>query len=159
MIDHNRLDSQLMLDEGLRLRPYRDQFGNLTTGVGRNLDSNPLSAAEIAVIGHDARTLPITHDQALYLLHNDEAKSFNTLTNNLAWWPDLDDVRARVVVDLDFNMGWRKLQGFHTFLSLMAQSRFPEAADDLQGTPWYGQVGDRGPRLVGMVRTGEDYSA
>ena len=159
MINLPRLDSQLMLDEGVRLSPYRDQFGNLTTGVGRNLDANPFTPAEIAYIGHNGRTIPITYDQAIFLLHDDESKVFKTLTAECGWWPALDDVRARVMVDLCFNMGWTKLSGFHTFLSLMASSSFEQAGSDLQGTAWYGQVGNRGPRLVGMVTTGEDYTA
>jgi len=159
MIDKNKLDSQLMLDEGCRLKAYADQYGNLTVGVGRNLDGNPLSDAELAVIGHDARTLPITHDQALLLLHNDEMRAFNVLNYNCPWWSSLDDVRGRVLVDLVFNLGVVKFLGFHTFLTLMRTGKYKQAADDLSGTAWYSEVGDRGPRLVGMVATGEDYTA
>ena len=159
MINRPLLDSQLMLDEGLRLQAYKDTRGFLTVGVGRNLDANPLSPAELAVVGHDARTLPITQDQAMFLLHNDEMKSFTTLTNNLPWWPRMDDVRARVCVDLDFNMGWDKFQKFKQFFNFMATGDFDGAANDLMGTAWYGEVGNRGPRLVNMVRTGEDFTA
>lgn len=159
MIDTQKLDNQLMLDEGLRLTPYMDQFGNLTTGVGRNLDSNPLSDAEIAMVGHDARSLPITHEQALFLLHSDEQDVFSELDAHLPWWSDLDDVRARVMVDLVFNMGITKLIGFHTFLMLMREGEYQRAGDDLAGTAWYGQVGNRGPRLVGMVTRGGDYTS
>lgn len=159
MTDRNKLDSQLMLDEGLRLKAYKDQNGNLTIGVGRNLDSNPLTDEEVAQVGHDARTQPITHEDALYLLHNDEDEVFKELTDYLPWWHDLDDVRARVLVDLCFNMGVHKLLKFNTFLALMHQGNYTTAADDLEGTAWYGQVGIRGSRLVGMVSTGEDYTA
>lgn len=159
MIDKAKLDSQLMLDEGLRLIAYRDQRGNLTVGVGRNLDSNPLSADELALVGHDARTQPITHDDALYLLHNDEAVVFNELDEHMPWWNYLDDVRGRVLADLCFNMGIYKLLVFNTFLALMHQGNYQDAADDLRDTLWYGQVGARGPRLIAMTSTGEDYNA
>lgn len=159
MIDKNKLDSQLMLDEGLRLIAYKDQYGNLTVGVGRNLDSNPLTVSEIVRVGHDARDEPITHDDALFLLHNDEMKVFNALGEHMPWWNSMDDVRGRVLADLCFNMGITKLLGFHTFLSLLEAHSFDDAASDLAGTAWYGQVGARGPRLVGMVSTGEDYTS
>lgn len=159
MIDQAKLDSQLMLDEGLRLIAYRDQRGHLTTGVGRNLDTNPLSATEIAQVGHDARTRPITHADALYLLHNDEEAVCAAMDEHMPWWSDLDDVRARVLVDLCFNMGVHKTLSFNTFLALMHQGNYQDAADDLQQTAWYGEVAARGPRLVGMVATGEDYTA
>jgi len=157
MIDKQKLDSQLMLDEGLRLKPYTDQYGNLTIGVGRNLDSNPLTEAEEEVIGHDARTLPITLAQALLLLHNDEMKAYNDLENNFPWFDGLDDVRARVMIDLTFNMGIEKMLGFQSFLKLMEEGLFAQAGQDLAGTAWYKEVGQRGPRLVYMVETGEDY--
>lgn len=159
MIDRQRLDSQLMLDEGLRLIPYLDSKGFLTTGVGRNLDGNPLTPAEIAVVGHDGRTLPITHDQAVFLLHNDEMKALTTLSHFMPWWANLDDVRGRVMVDLEFNMGWSKLQLFHHFLADMEAANFTAAGQDLQNSVWFGEVGKRGPRLVDMVSTGQDYTA
>lgn len=165
MIDRQKLDSQLMLDEGLRLKAYRDTRGFLTVGVGRNLDANPLSGPELAIVGHDARKLPITHDQAVFLLHNDEMKSISLLTEHAAWWSLLSDVRARVMVDLVFNMGWRSADGkhglstFQHFLADMACRAFDSAADDLKSSAWYNQVGNRGPRLVAMVRTDQDYTA
>ena len=159
MIDPTKLDSQLCLDEGVRLKPYRDQYGNLTTGVGRNLDSNPFTPAEVAFIGHDGRTLPITLAQAMYLLHNDEQKVFNDLTQHTPWWSAMDDVRARVLADLCFNMGWVKLSAFNTFLGLMKAGSYVLAGNDLAATAWYSEVGNRGPRLVGMLTTGEDYTA
>ena len=158
-INLQRLDSQLMLDEGLRLTPYRDKFGNLTTGVGRNLDANPFTPAEIAYIGHDGRTLPLTYDQAIFLLHDDESKVFAVLTHQTPWWANLGDVRGRVMVDLCFNMGWGKLAEFHHFLTDMEANDFADAGHDLVYSEWYNQVGNRGPRLVGMVTTGEDYTA
>ena len=148
-----------MLDEGVRLIAYKDQFCHLTIGVGRNLDSNPFTPSEIAYIGHDGRSQPITHDQAIFLLHDDESNVFDVLTDNLSWWGELDDVRARVLVDLCFNMGWARLSGFHHFIAAMCLGNYQGAAAELENSQWFGQVGVRGPRLVNMVRTGEDYIA
>lgn len=138
---------------------YKDQFGYLTVGVGRNLDANPLTPSEIAVCGSDARTAPITHDAAIYLLHNDEGKVMAELSQIWPWWLDLDDVRARVLVDLCFNMGPDRLKKFRMFITYLSNNEFDEAAAALKDSLWYNQVGNRGPRLVGMVKTGEDYTA
>lgn len=158
-IDKQKLDNQVMLDEGLKLQPYRDTRGFLSTGVGRNLDGNPLTPAEIAVVGHDARTLPITHDQAIFLLHNDETRAMNELFAWVPWWSGLPDVYGRVMVDLMFNMGAHTFDQFHQFAALMRAGAYPSAGDDLENTLWYSQVGKRGPRLVGMLRTGKDYTS
>lgn len=159
MIDRQKLDSQLMLDEGLRLKPYLDSLGKLTTGVGRNLDDNPLSPAELAVVGHNGRTATLTHDQAMFLLHNDEMKAINSLSNYWPWWSQLDDVRGRVMIDLVFNMGAERLRGFVHFMADMRDRNFKAAGYTLKDSLWYKEVGDRGPRLVNMTASGQDYTA
>ena len=40
------IEEQLILHEGLRLKPYRDTVGKLTIGVGRNLDDVGITRAE-----------------------------------------------------------------------------------------------------------------
>ena len=44
---------RLILNEGISLNPYYCSSHKLTIGVGRCLDTNPLSSEEISVIGHD----------------------------------------------------------------------------------------------------------
>ena len=100
-----RLATELMRDEGVVLEPYRDTIGHLTIGVGRNLDANPLTPAEIEVIGHDARRSPITRQQAAYLLGADIKRVMSGLDKTLPWWDDLDEVRRRVLVNMAFNLG------------------------------------------------------
>lgn len=142
-------------EDGVRtLAPYR---GNLTTGVGRNLDGHPLSPSEIAAVGHDGRTLPITHDQALLLLDNDLSAVQTVLDHSLQWWRFLDEIRARVMVDLCFNMGISTLLKFKNFLAEMRTGSYEHAAVELQNSLWYNQTGTRGVRLVAMIETGKDW--
>jgi len=46
MIDMSEAVQRLTLHEGIRLQPYRCPKGYLTIGVGRNLDTNPLTPEE-----------------------------------------------------------------------------------------------------------------
>ena len=59
MLDIYEISQRLILHEGLRLQPYRCIKGRLTIGVGRNLDSNPLSSEEksVLVIGNTVSPL------------------------------------------------------------------------------------------------------
>lgn len=49
-MNRDRLKAQLVIDEGLRLRPYRDSVGKLTIGCGRNLDDVGITAAEAMML-------------------------------------------------------------------------------------------------------------
>lgn len=169
-LNRARLDSQLILHEGLKLLPYDDATGKtvkpgehyrgkLTTGIGRNLDGNPLSNVEVAFLGHNAREKAITKEQALYLLNNDVAAVCRALDGNLPWWRHLDEVRARVLVDMCFNMGVVKLLVFKNTLSFVRTGAYDKAADNMKKSLWYAQVGERGIRLARMMRTGEDWVA
>lgn len=44
------LKTELGRDEGVCTEPYDCPAGARTTGVGRNLDANPLTAAEVRII-------------------------------------------------------------------------------------------------------------
>lgn len=168
-INNDRLRSQLILEEDLRLVAYDDATGKpvppdgtcrgkLTIGVGRNLEANPFTEAEMAIIGHDGRSLPITHDQAIMLLDDDIKTVCGQLDYRLPWWAHLDEIRGRVLIDLCFNMGIVALIGFQHFLTALRAGDYDTAADELKNSLWYNQVGSRGLRLVAMVRTGEDWT-
>ena len=73
----------LKLDEGLRLKPYRDTVGKLTIGIGRNLDDVGISEAE-----------------AEYLLSNDLDRTISDLDKYMLWWQTLDTPRRRVILNM-----------------------------------------------------------
>lgn len=169
-LNKDRLHAQLILEEGLRLMAYDDATGypvppggvcrgKLTVGVGHNLDANPLTADELAAVGHDGRKQPITRANAIMILDNDITVACYELDRHVPWCESLDEIRARVMVDLSFNMGINKLMGFQHFLGYMNQGQYDHAASELENSVWYDQVGARGVRLAGMVRSGEDYTS
>jgi hypothetical protein len=86
MIEQLRKD--LIVDEGLKLFPYKCTANKLTIGVGRNLDDKKLSVVEIdkfvearkerykggdkyKFLLADFSTHGITKEEAFYLLDND----------------------------------------------------------------------------------------
>jgi lysozyme len=176
----DRLQDQLILHEALRLLPYDDVTGKtvkpnmhyrgkLTIGIGRNVDGNPLTPSEVAFIGHNCREKAITREQALYLLGNDIKAVCRALDVSLPWWAHLDEIRARALVDLCFNMGITTLLKFRNTLSFLRTGDYNKAADNLEKSAWYRQVGDGDPtdgevndrseRIVMMIRTGKDWVA
>lgn len=130
-----QLLTDLKVDEGVMLKPYKDTAGKITIGIGRNLTDDGISQAEMLVL-YNTDIMMVTTD----------------LDADLTWWREKPDNVQRVLINLCFNMGWTKLSAFHTFLQLIEQDDIEGAIADLEGTAWFGEVGLRGPRMVARLR-------
>lgn len=133
----NNLLDQLVRDEELRLKPYRDSVGKLTIGVGRNLDD-----------------VGISRDEAMALLANDIAHARAELEQYLPWTGGLDDVRQSALVNMAFNLGIGGLVKFHNFLAAIEAKDYKTAAAEMLDSVWAKQVGDRAHRLALQIETG-----
>ncbi|HXG72912.1 MAG TPA: glycoside hydrolase family protein [Gemmatimonadaceae bacterium] len=134
-----RLRQHLVVDEGLRLKPYRDTVGKTTIGIGRNLDDVGITAAE-----------------AYALLEHDIDTAVKTLVARFPWVARLDPVRQSCLVNLTFNMGIARLSQFVNTLAAVERGDYDAAADGLMASKWYRQVQpSRSYRLVRMMRTGQ----
>jgi lysozyme len=145
VIDKDKLKAGLRAREGDRARPYKDTRGHLTIGVGHNLDAKGLSPA--------ARE---------FVLNEDVSDAIAFLQARLPWALELDDARARVFVELAFNMGERLLE-FHDTLAAAQARDFGRAAACLGASLWARQVDDgiggrigRADVLCAMLRSGKD---
>lgn len=54
------LKTELIHDEVMYLDPFNNARGNRAVGVSRDLDINPLTPEEEAVVGHDGRSKSIS---------------------------------------------------------------------------------------------------
>lgn len=162
--DRAVLRQELIRDEGLRLRVYRDSRGKLTIGVGRNLDRKDahgnctgITATETAAIGITRASVianGITQAQAMALLDNDINDVEHELDHFLPWWRSMSPVRQRVIVNMCFNMGIDVLLEFHHTLSDMQAGRYMAASQGMSQSAWHREVGNRAIRLEAMMRTG-----
>lgn len=103
MINENEAVQRLCLHEGIRLQPYRCPAGYLTIGVGRNLETNPLTAEEKKVCGDWQHG--ITKNAAFFLLRNDIKRVEAECAERIPFWKQLDDERQYALVDMAFNLG------------------------------------------------------
>jgi len=142
--DSDKLQKELIRDEGVRLRPYRDTLGFQTIGVGHLMS------------GMD-RFTEITYDEAMHLLDVDIEIAERRLTNIFSSWRSLDEVRQLALINLTFNLGYR-LADFKRFLHAAKSEDWEKAADQLMQSRWYKQVKLRGPRIVHAIRTGTEWT-
>lgn len=136
-MNRTELREQLIIDEGLRLKPYKDSVGKLTIGVGRNLDDRGISMHE-----------------AMFLLDNDIEAVEDDLDQRLPWWRGLSDARQLVIANMCFNLGICRLLGFKNTLAAIKSGDYAAAADGMLASKWAGQVGKRAHRLAKMMREG-----
>ena len=132
------LQSQLIRDEGVRLKIYQDTVGKWTIGVGRNLSDDGISQSE-----------------AMMLLSNDIAATGKALQTAIPWSMALDDVRLGALTNMAFNMGVGGLLQFKNFLAAMQQGNWTEARNQMLDSKWAEQVGSRAQRLAIQVETGQ----
>lgn len=136
-MNRERLKKQLETDELRSKKIYVDTVGKVSGGIGRNLTDRGFSddeidlmyANDIKLAEKDARSLVPGFDQ-------------------------LSDVRQEVVLNMSFNMGYTRLAGFKKFLAAVNSSRFADAAEEMEDSKWFGQVGNRGVRLRDAMRDG-----
>lgn len=135
--DRPQLVIELTRDEGRKSGIYVDSRGNVSGGVGRNLTANGFRPNEIDL-----------------MLQNDIDAACSALDRIAPWWRHLDPVRARVLLNMCFNMGGNGLSGFIRFLAQVEASDWSGAVSQMQVSKWATQVGARAKRLEAMMLDG-----
>ena len=128
MIDTNERVHRLVLHEGCVLTPYICPAGYKTIGVGRNLETNPLTDEEKRVCGDYEHG--ITKQAAFYLLRHDIERVEKECKNKIAFYTLLDDERQYALLDMAFNLGIAGLLKFKKMLIAMARGYFEDAAKE-----------------------------
>lgn len=123
--------------EKLSVVPYKDKFGNLTIGWGRNLSCKGISM-----------------DEANILLDNDIGEVLAN-ARECAWYLDLNTQRQAVILDMAFNLGWAGLLKFTRFLEAVEAKLFAVAAAEMLNSGWAHQVGDRALEDAQIMDTGK----
>jgi len=136
-MDIDRIERQLIRDEGMRLKPYKDSVGKLTIGVGRNIDDNGIRESE-----------------AMNMLRNDVNECIQDCFK-LGFFKKLNEPRQAVIVNMRFNLGLTRLLSFKKMLAALDRQDFPEAAKEMGDSLWSKQVGVRALRLQEQLLKGE----
>lgn len=142
--------------EGRRNVVYKDTLGNLTIGIGFNLDAIDARAIcqQLGVSWTAAcagEVLPDVEIDALfdYTLNRAIADASALLPN----FTSLPDQVQAVVTDMAFNLGRHGLSEFKGMLAALRFYNYQLAAQEAKNSLWYTQVGTRGVEDVEMLKT------
>lgn len=122
---------QLMRDEGVKHKMYKDSLGIETIGVGHNLRAKAISQRAVEVI-----------------LEDDIADAKQELFAALPWVKDLSEPRQGVLINMAFNLGIQGLLGFKNTLKAIQEGRWEDAKKGILDSKYAKQVGPRAHRLA-----------
>jgi lysozyme len=105
---------------------YDCPAGHATIGIGRNVSESGLGLSDIEVE---------------FMLEEDIARCAEELGREFPWFSGLNEARSDAMIDLAFNIGLTRLNGFKKALAAMADANY-----DLSCRIYGQQVGITGQR-------------
>lgn len=156
-ITAGELMPQIKRHEGTEHIAYKDTKGNMTVGVGFNLERADARTL-ISQVGADfdkvySRQQALNDQQINQLLNvniNEAMEIANSFIPNLSSHPKKVQL---VVADMCFNMGPAKMSQFVKFQKRITERNYAAAALEMQNSAWYTQVGQRSKNLVQMMNS------
>lgn len=141
------LMAALTEEESFRAYVYDDATGkDLKPGMA--LRGNPTLA-----VGWNVSGRPCTQELGQIILSYHVDQTWADLTTTIPWIKELPESVQQALCDMAFNMrGAKQLLTFTTFMGMLQQGRYEDAAQDLETTLWWKQVKSRGPRVQALIR-------
>jgi lysozyme len=131
----DKAKKMLLVDEGLRLKPYRCTAGRLTIGYGHNLDDMGISQAVADMMLQEDLQIA---EKACRRIFPELYDSWGE-NRRLGW------------INLAFNLGYNRLMQFRNTLRAARIEDWTEVENGLRGSLWFKQVGKRAERVIGMI--------
>jgi len=143
--DDKQVMDMIKAHEGVRTKPYQDSRGLWTVGVGH-------------LIG-DGKTLPPEWNREFSMEEIDNlfAKDYAEHKEAAQKIPGFDKANATgqaALIDLTYNMGPSWYKKFPKASEALQNGDFDTFANEMQNSAWFQQVGNRGPQIVAMIKSG-----
>jgi lysozyme len=139
----------LIQEEALRTKMYKCPEGFNTIGAGHNCDANPLKEPFATYLKENGE---LTVDMVKLILGEDIE---DAETDARKLFPDFNhyaENRQVAIVDLVFNMGLSRFSKFVRTIQAIRSQQWDLAAKGLRESKWFRQVGDRGPKIINLIK-------
>lgn len=146
----SKLEDSIAFHEGFRSHPYLDSVGVPTIGYGctRYPSGRAVTLAD----------MPITEAEARGIMQLDILRA-HLIACHYAWFSLLSPPRQDVVVEMLYNLGATRFDGFRHLHAALAVENYPEAAMQMADSKWAHQVHERAERLERQMLTGVYWNA
>lgn len=150
-----KLAQSLTIDEDDKLVPYLDPRLIWSFGIGRCLETNPLTGAEWKwLLDNKALTVSLTEIGSQYLFVNDWNVAVTQIKARCDFWQRLDDVRQNILIEMCFQLGISNLLGFNKMFAAMRIGDFAAAARHGLDSDWAKQTPERAKKLMHSLEFG-----
>jgi len=140
-MDYAPIKKQIADDEGCRLYVYPDSMQKLTVGIGH------LVRKEDGLAYGDS--IPqVLCDQ---FFEQDFENAVDECERHLPKFKEYPEPIRGVLINMAFNLGIAGLLHFRKFIAALNRADYLEAANQMQLSDWYSQVGKRSRRLMDTV--------
>jgi GH24 family phage-related lysozyme (muramidase) len=144
------IKAMIIKHEGKRNRPYQDSLGLWTVGIGH-------------LIG-DGKSLPPEmnrefSDEEIMAMFEKDYAHHRSAAMNIPGFGKLDGRGQGALTDLTFNMGPSWISKWPKLKKQLEEGDTQGAAKNLEQSKWYGQVGNRAPTIVSLLRDSSKVSA
>ena len=142
----DRATEFLTLNEGFRNEPYKDSRGFWTIGIGHLITTKK-------DLPKEWKNAKLTDDEVKALFKEDYNKHLNE-AKKLPMYEKLNEEGKLALLDLTFNMGTNKFNEtkWPKFFSALENEDLDTAAQELENSKWFNQVGNRGPRVIDLIQ-------
>jgi len=134
-LNFEKLQSQLIEHEGMRLKPYLCTAGKTSVGIGRNLTDKGISEKE-----------------ALYLLHNDISECYDDLIPLFIDFKMMPDSIQRALLDMRFNLGHAGFRKFKKMITAVNNRNQENMIKEMLDSKWARQVPERVESLIKIIK-------
>ena len=136
----NKLQEQIMFEEGVKYEIYNDHLGYKTFGVGHLVRAtDPENEMEVGTKVSKLRVAECFEDD-LYVAINDMEK----FTEGM----NVDDNIKECVTHMVFQLGLPRLNKFRKFKQALLDGDIKSAQAEMKDSLWYRQTTNRAERLI-----------
>ncbi|PZT48483.1 hypothetical protein B6S12_03915 [Helicobacter valdiviensis] len=133
--------------EGFSAKSYICPAGFKTIGYGRNLEANPLTKEEEALLINGE----VSKELALSWLEKELSKDYELLVSHFSFFKELDYKKQAALVDMVYNLGFRGFLSFKKAISALEQKDYQKAAMELKNSKWFRQVKNRAYEIINLI--------
>lgn len=142
--------------EEFREVPYPDSKGLWTVGIGRCVETNPLTGSEWAyLLASKLIKVTLSEDGAEWLMSTQLSECQATIARRFSWFAELSQVRQDILVEMYYQMG----PGFFTFNDMfeaLAKHDYAQAAKHGLNSKWAKKDSPRRAReMMKRMESGE----